>query len=136
MREILLSLDREALPVEYGVSGGSLLERFFVHAVALIVGEAPVPETTLDLTTEDGILFRYHPAVRVTEPKKNNAWVAETSQDSGSSTDWLEVVQTDSQGEQRAAILRMRMRDQTDMFYVATCSEMFITTILLSQTPG
>lgn len=150
MREILLSLDRDALPVQYGVSGGSLLERFFVHAVDLIAAggleeepaEGPVslargPATTVanDFTTEDGILFRYHPAVVAKQPEKDTRWVAERSQDSASSTDWLEVVQTDTQGEQRAAVLRIRTNDRTD-FFVATSSEMFMTTILLSQTPG
>lgn len=150
MREILLSLDRDALPVQYGVSGGSLLERFFEHAVGLIAAGGleddpaegavslacdPTTPITNNFTTEDGILFRYHPAVVAKQPEKDTRWVAERTQDSASSTDWLEVVQVDTHGEQRAAVLRICTNGRTD-FFVATSSEMFMTTILLSQTPG
>jgi hypothetical protein len=132
MREVLLSLDRDELPVQFGVTSGSLVERFFEHAasvVSIASADAPEDAQSIEVETEfEGVFFTHHEfSPTTTALGKDTQWVA----DSGSSG-WVEVRDVGNDIDHRSIILRMN----GGMFFVACTAEDFMTTLILSQTPG
>lgn len=138
MHRVLLSLSREELPVQYGVTAGSLVERFFQHAVQVVgsaASIAPPDASGVEVETEfEGVFFTYFQATpRTLDVSKDTEWVANFTSD----VDWIEAKEVNPDAESRAVILRIRSSINTgDMYFVATSSEEFMTTLILSQTPG
>lgn len=137
MRTVILSLDRERLPVQFGVTAGSLVERFFQYAVKVVesaISTAPSDAFAIEVETEfEGVFFTHHEATpATTDSGKDTAWVRNSR-----NVDWVEIRQAGPQVEQCANILRLRSSiESNDMYFVATSSEEFMTTLILSQTPS
>ncbi|RYD60683.1 MAG: hypothetical protein EOP83_18830 [Verrucomicrobiaceae bacterium] len=158
MHDVFIRLDLNALPVQYGVTTGSLIERFFYHAMDFAVqsasvetsptttnefGQSALPKTKsgdeiclIEVEGEAGIIYRYHPAQNghiSNRPHESTEWVDSRAVDQQSTTDAVEILQQDTLD--RAVVLRIQSQENGDVFFVATSSEMFLTTVLFSQVP-
>jgi hypothetical protein len=132
MRAVRLSLDREELPVQYGVTAGSLVERYFSYAadvVASVSADAPPDAHSIEVETQyEGVFFTHNAFTPTTTSLgKNTQWVAESN-----TLDWVEIRDASAELIERSVILRMN----DDMFFVACTSEDFMTMLILAQTPG
>lgn len=132
MRAVRLSLDRDELPIQYGVTAGSLVERYFYHAadeVALVSADAPPDAHSIEIETQyEGVFFTHNAfSPTATSLGKDTQWVSDSEK-----ADWVEIRDASTDVIERSVILRMN----GSMFFVACTSEDFMTMLILSQTPG
>jgi hypothetical protein len=128
MRKVTLELDKDELPVQYGVTTGSFVAQFYGYASAVVAEaahDAPEDALSIEVETEyEGIFYtKNNFSPKTTALGKNTEWVSASKV-----VEWVEV----RQAKERSVILSFA----DGMYFVACTSEEFMMTLILSDLPA